>query len=122
MTTGGAGDEERANLPLGPGVTRDESPDIDDVVGTRQDDHEAEADIRTPRAVPYDPARDREKVRGRVVYALIALLMFLVIGPLVAIWRGSTYGDMEPFLTLVFGSVTTLVGSAIGFYFGERKR
>ena len=71
---------------------------------------------------PYDPSRAREWMRGAIVAALVLLLAFLVVGPLWAIWAGKPYADMQGFLTLVFGSLSALVGSAVGFYFGERRQ
>src|SRR5688500_2726213 len=101
---------EEPELPPADGATAIPAPDdppvdIDDVVGTPQDEHAAEVDLKAPRTVNYDPTRDREKVRGRVVYGLVALLGFLIVGPMIAIWNGESYETMQPFPALVFGSV-----------------
>lgn len=72
---------------------------------------------------PYDPSRAREWTRVAVVAALVLLLAVIVIVPLIAIvWGGKSYDEMQGFLSLVFGSLSALVGSAVGFYFGERRQ
>jgi hypothetical protein len=112
----GPGDDQPGPEGTDPAL-EDDAPDIDHAMAPN-----SSRDIAAPHLAPYDPAKARELVRGSVVGALLALLAFVVIGPMVAIWFGHSYDDMQGFVTLVFGSLSSLVGAAVGFYFGERRR
>lgn len=78
-------------------------------------------DIPSPKLQPYDPGPVRDKVRGRVIGGLIALLATVTILPLFAIlYQGFNFEGLRDFLALIYGSIVTMVGTALGFYFGEK--
>ncbi len=59
--------------------------------------------------------RKREKTRTKVMIGLLIILGMTIIGTFVLIWC-----DRKPdsFIQTVFPALTTLIGSALGFYFG----
>jgi len=74
----------------------------------------------------YDPAEDREKVRGRIAQTLVWLLVGVVGASLLAgIWlSASPEGKIETLkvvLELVLTPLVGLVGAVTGFYFGEKS-
>jgi hypothetical protein len=72
-----------------------------------------------PESKPYDPLPEREQRRGQIAQALIALLAILVLFSFLTLWLcpwASSY--LKDLLTIFFAPIATLVGSAIGFYFG----
>jgi hypothetical protein len=71
-------------------------------------------DVSGLAVVPYDPAQDREKVRGWIAGALIALL----IGFISLLCLAIVFGIVATVLTPIMG----IVGTVIGFYFGEKSR
>lgn len=67
----------------------------------------------------YDPSRSRELVR----YGVLAVLLLLVIAILVMGFKLATgFSEFKELLNIVFGPIVALVSTAVGFYFGERKR
>jgi hypothetical protein len=72
-----------------------------------------------PKSEPYDPLPERENVRGQIAQALIVLLAMLILFAFLTLWCfPSSSANLKDLLTLLFGPVAALVGSAIGFYFG----
>ena len=69
----------------------------------------------------FNIAREQEKVRGLVAQALIVLLAVIILFAFITLWTySSTFDDLEKLLTIVFGPVIALVGTAIGYYFGGK--
>jgi hypothetical protein len=66
----------------------------------------------------YDPAEDREKVRGRIAGGLVALLAVLTLVPTAAVIFGTSADDLKTILEVVLPPVVALCGSALGFYYG----
>jgi hypothetical protein len=66
-------------------------------------------------------AESQESTRGRLaisivsIYGLTILLCFVIIG------FGIAEGERKEILTLIITSQATLIGSAIGFYFGKNQ-
>ena len=107
---------DRSNEGLVPPHTSDEQlyqPSLDD------DDVEA---IFTPIQNAYDPAKDREGVRGMVAQALVLLLAVLCILPFIGAFAGAKTQDLKMVLELVLTPVVGLVGAVTGFYFGEKSK
>lgn len=67
---------------------------------------------------PFDPAPQRERMRGVGAVALVVLLIAEVGFAFYLITDGKTDALHDVF-SLVFGTTTTLIGTAIGFYFGQ---
>ena len=77
--------------------------------------------LAPPKTVKYDPAKARETMRGRIAMWLIYLLCGMNFISLLIIWiHPDRSKELHEFLTLTFGPVIALVGSATGFYFGSR--
>ena len=72
---------------------------------------------------PYDPAQDREKIRGSIAIALILLLIGLISLLFVAILVGVVKIDnLDKIVATVLTPIMGIVGTVIGFYFGEKSR
>lgn len=72
---------------------------------------------------PYDPERDREKMRGRIAIALLGLLGGVIIGTFLTLWlKWAATDDLLKVLNVVFGSLLGLVGAVTGFYYGSASR
>ena len=82
----------------------------------------------------YDPARDRENIRGniamRLVWTLVALVggSFLLAAASIALCSGTacnaSTASLEPVkavVQLLLTPVVGLVGAVTGFYFGEQS-
>ena len=92
---------------------------------------EREADFTNESAAPLPPgpsigdkiAEAREKVRGRLAGALVALLVLLDAAILilaVAKVRPFDHDLLDILLAGVVSPVVVLVGTVLGFYFGEK--
>lgn len=69
----------------------------------------------------YDPGRDRERVRGALALGLLVGLGLVIAAAFVSIWaQWMPEGDVKDLLTVIFGPVVALTGSALGFYFGGK--
>lgn len=67
-------------------------------------------------------ARERERTRRWIALAVIALLASVVVPGAVGLMRGTlSVGDVKELLASL-GVLTTLVGTAMGFYFGRTTR
>lgn len=74
-------------------------------------------------AAPYDPAEDREKIRGRIAIALISLLIGLISLLFVAILVGVVQiDDLDKIVATVLTPILGIVGAVIGFYFGGKSK
>ncbi len=70
----------------------------------------------------YDPARDREKVRGRIAVGLTALFGILVLVLLGATIGGSlTLDDLAKLAGVLLSPVSGLLGAVTGFYYGAQS-
>ncbi len=69
----------------------------------------------------YDPAKDRERWRGRLaatlVYSLIVLIAASFLG---LITKTISIEDLKEFAPLFIAPLAGLVGVALGFYFSRR--
>lgn len=81
----------------------------------------------SPVAVaPYDPAEDRERVRGRIAQTLVWLLvsiagLSLIVGAWLALRTENGIEALKIVLELILTPIVGLVGAVTGFYFGEKS-
>jgi hypothetical protein len=74
-----------------------------------------------PAFEPFNIAKEQEKVRGVIAQALIVLLAVIILFAFISLWTFSSgFPDLEKLMTIVFGPVIALVGTAIGYYFGGK--
>ncbi len=74
-----------------------------------------------PPLEPFNIAQAQEKVRGLVAQGLIVMLAIIILMAFITLWSyGSTFADLEKLMTIIFGPVIALVGTAIGYYFGGK--
>lgn len=74
--------------------------------------------------VPYNPDRLREIVRGLVT--LVSGVCFLIV-VVFYLWEASrtadsTWSQVKDAMEAVLPAVTSVLGTALGFYFGSQKR
>ena len=74
-----------------------------------------------PPLEPFNIAKEQEKVRGLIAQGLIVMLAIIILLAFISLWHyGSSFADLEKLMTIVFGPVIALVGTAIGYYFGGK--
>jgi hypothetical protein len=81
----------------------------------------------TPRrraaSKPYDPAEDREKVRGLIAVDMTVLFAVIMVAFVAAAISGLMPADgLEKLAGLVISPVSGLLGAVAGFYYGEQSR
>ncbi|MGQ0529962.1 MAG: hypothetical protein ACT4PG_09150 [Panacagrimonas sp.] len=75
-----------------------------------------------PVVEPFNIDKEQEKIRGLIAQALVVLLAILVLFAFITLWVfSSAFADLEKLMTIVFGPVIALVGTAIGYYFGGKN-
>jgi hypothetical protein len=108
--------------------------------GARRADATAGSAARLTPSAPvvsrgYDPARDRENMRGRIAVRLLGLLVVTILAPYAlmlvraacllggpaAVCAGFPALAGNEVLTATITPVVALVGAATGFYFGEKR-
>lgn len=62
----------------------------------------------------------REEKRGQIALYLIYILAFIVFLSLIRAYMYSDAGDFKQILEILFSPIVGLVGTATGFYFGEK--
>lgn len=90
--------------------------------GTRVDDVLAPVPQPTTGG-DYNPHRDRERVRGRLAFALVGLLALVAAALFFAViagWR--TWDELQGLATLTFAPLISLTGTMLGFYYGQLER
>ncbi len=82
----------------------------------------SEHDPRTQRE-PYDPAKDRERVRGRLAQWLLLLLAAVIAVVLGGLLAGRfSIEDVVKLAAVVLSPLVGLLGAVVGFYYGEQSR
>ena len=75
-----------------------------------------------PKLEPYNPAKDRENVRGQLAKGLVWLLaLIVVVSFAILVFAPHRSDGLRELLTIVFGPITALVGAAVGYYFGSQE-
>lgn len=79
----------------------------------------------------FDPEKEREEMRRNFTNWLLCILAGTLIAAFLMMAIIATRGDKEAFereadllmkmMTLVFGPLVALIGSAVGFYFGSNS-
>ena len=83
---------------------------------------EASLLLSLPVLVEYDPAEDRERVRGWIALALVGLLAALAIIAFAMLqFHGAPASDIKALLDVLIGPIVGLVGTVTGFYFGQKS-
>ena len=96
-----------------------EAPETLDLSG----DDTVAPSLAEPTTEDYDPAPEREKLRGTLALLLVSLLIGIVLLGFVSVWfNWVAIADLKQLLELVFTPVVTLVGAVTGFYYGERSK
>ena len=76
-----------------------------------------------PKTAPYDPAPEREKIRGSIALILVWLLVGLVAALFLSVWFfGTDLTNIKTILELVLAPIIGLVGAITGFYYGEKSK
>jgi hypothetical protein len=74
-----------------------------------------------PTLEPFNLTREQEKVRGRIAEGLLMMLGVILLFAFLTLWAlGTNFGDLEKLMTIIFAPVITLVGTATGYYFGNK--
>ena len=96
-------------------------PESDDLDLTRSEPPPAAKPL-TVSTEPYDPTRDRERVRGRIAFIVVGVFAGVVLLPLGAAFVTSdeTFKRLIDTLGVLLPAVATLVGAVTGFYYGEK--
>src|SRR5713226_4815079 len=58
---------------------------------------------------PFDPEPQRERIRGRIALALLAMLAGVLLLAFVSMWVGMNVEVLRTVLTIIFGPLVTLV-------------
>lgn len=75
-----------------------------------------------PSVEPFNIHREQEKVRGIIAQGLVVLLSMIILFAFITLWLYiKNFSDLEKLLTIIFGPVIALVGTAIGYYFGGKS-
>jgi hypothetical protein len=72
----------------------------------------------------YDPEPERESVRGRITLAAFLTFGVAVTAyPLASIFVSSqSWPQIKEAMAVILPAVTSVLGTALGFYFGSQKR
>lgn len=75
-----------------------------------------------PTLEPFNLTKEQERVRGRIAEGLLMMLGILLLFAFVTLWvYGGTFADLEKLMTIIFAPLITLVGTATGYYFGNKS-
>ncbi|MCP9489261.1 MAG: hypothetical protein MSC31_05235 [Solirubrobacteraceae bacterium MAG38_C4-C5] len=113
---GGAPPVPAAVTPVAPGESIADAQ-IEPAPGLTEDEVQQLRAERAPTTTPYDPSREREKVRTRLSYAILASTGATGITIVVGTLAGA---DVDTVLNGVFTPLIGLSGAVMGFYFGGR--
>jgi hypothetical protein len=66
-------------------------------------------------------AESQESTRGKLAIAIVSIYGTTILFCFAAIGFGIAEGERKEIITLIITSQATLIGSAIGFYFGKNQ-
>ncbi|NJL51660.1 MAG: hypothetical protein HC930_04575 [Hydrococcus sp. SU_1_0] len=66
-------------------------------------------------------AESQESTRGRLAMTIVSIYGSTILFCFIVIGFGMAKGERKEILTLIITSQATLIGSAIGFYFGKNQ-
>jgi hypothetical protein len=66
-------------------------------------------------------AESQESTRGRLAMTIVSIYGSTILFCFIVIGFGMAEGERKEILTLIITSQATLIGSAIGFYFGKNQ-
>ena len=73
----------------------------------------------SPGTSPYDPARDRERMRGRIAVGILGLYAVVLLILLGALLGGNlTLDELQEAAAALLGPLVGVVGAVMGFYYG----
>jgi hypothetical protein len=76
-----------------------------------------------PEEKPYNPEKDREKWRGPLAAAMVAILAGTIFLAFVAIaLHWATEQETKDLIVAIFPPEVALTGTALGFYFGGQPK
>ena len=70
----------------------------------------------------WNKDKARESMRGVVTSLLLGVLGFIILASFAILVWGNKFEQLKELLTLIFTPIVTLVGTSVGFYFGEQSR
>ena len=98
-----------------------EEKDLTSEDGDLSAESASQLEAAPPALEPFNLTKEQEKVRGRIAEGLLMMLGVIVLFAFLTLWAyGATFSDLEKLMTIVFGPVITLVGTATGYYFGNK--
>lgn len=78
--------------------------------------------VRPSVGEKFDPAAEREGMRGWLAMLLVLLVVGEIVGSFyIAVQHPEVFENIKELLGIVFGASTTLLGTVVGFYFGEKS-
>jgi hypothetical protein len=116
-TTGGVSPADATIAPVAPGTSVPDA-EIEPAPELTEDEAQQLRSERTPTTTPYDPSPEREKVRTRLSYAILALTGVTGITIVIGTLAGAS--GVDTVLNGVFTPLIGLSGAVMGFYFGGR--
>ncbi len=97
-----------------------------DFTGEAADAEGATAGLAKPptSTYAYDPAPERESIRGRLAIYLLLLLVGVILISFIGLWVLNKEGfeNLKALLELLLAPIVALVGTVTGFYFGEKTK
>lgn len=74
--------------------------------------------------IPYDPEPAREAIRGKITLVAACTFLPVIAFYLAASWLATpqSWPQIKEAMQAIFPAVTSVLGTALGFYFGSQKR
>jgi hypothetical protein len=74
-----------------------------------------------PKGIQVVSKYSRANTRSPLAFFLVSLLFVEILGAYIAFWLGRPVAEVKELLLEVLGPTSTLVGTAVGFYFGNDR-
>ncbi len=80
------------------------------------------SEIQGAKLLPYNPAKQRESMRGKLAIFLVALLTIVIFFTgIAAVFSSVEFEVIKSLLGLIFTPLMALVGTVVGFYYGGQS-